>query len=250
MSETKQLLQDLREKFSLKGSIKGQEPSWKNTLTRAFINKSEKGEYDFPALQRENALTTIKRLLAESFSKGEKLDVIQFMLESGEKVEHTFGQWKVTMGKFGIEIDNLGDNGERRFYSMRPGGYDNPVRVAEPDLAFDVPDDLVLVDADGKQITLESINYTTKDISNGQKIENRQKISGIICRGENGPRSSLSNPDFLRIGDESGTNLKDDDFRNVRGLFNRVFWHMDTPKIIKTFQMVEGKRVDRTWYLS
>lgn len=84
-------------------------------------------------------------------------------------------QWTVdvndTTGEY--RICNLGLNGEKQFYEVVPGKYGEPIIVAEPDLAFDPPTNLLYVNAQRAE--------TTPD----------QKIAGIICK--DGPRFSLTN---------------------------------------------------------
>lgn len=93
---------------------------------------------------------------------------------------YKFGQWIIkgdddpNSEHFGYSISNRGPDGKRRFYEVVPGKYGQPIIVAEPDLAFEVPENLVYVNA-----------------TDGKSIKPEEKIAGIIC--QNGPRLSLSN---------------------------------------------------------
>lgn len=89
------------------------------------------------------------------------------------RVKHV--QWTVDVdegtGKYNIY--NPGDNNEKRFYEIVAGKYGQPIIVAEPELAFDPPANLLYVNV------------------NGENMKPDQKIAGIVCK--NGPRLSLSN---------------------------------------------------------
>lgn len=85
------------------------------------------------------------------------------------------GDWFVEVYKDNgyYEIFNVGPDDALRFYMVRAGQYGNPIIIAEPDLAFDVPS------------TLHCFN------SKNEKVVPDQKIAGIICK--DGPRLSLTN---------------------------------------------------------
>lgn len=200
-------------------SIDGQKPSMKNIFSRAFIDKQETG----------------------------KVDLLKLILENGEVLKHKFGQWEVTLTQHGCEINNLGPDGKRKFFSTIPMAYDMPGRVIEPDLAFDLPSGLSYVDAGtGTEIDLAGFIYKAKDVKTGEMKSFPQKIGGIICHGENGPRSSLSNPAFKRV--EESADLSETSFVDASGK-PLTYWH-PTSDGIKTFQIKDGLRVDQRWYLS
>ena len=85
-------------------------------------------------------------------------------------------QWTVdvndTTGEY--RICNLGPNGEKQYYEVVAGKYGEPIIVAEPDLAFYTPTNLLYVKAKGEGMSAPD-----------------QKIAGIIC--QDGPRFSLTN---------------------------------------------------------
>lgn len=234
-------LSNLREKFSLKGSIKEQEPSWKNTLTRALIGKRENGEVDWEALKRENDVSKLKSII-EKLGIGGKNSALSFMVEglkSEETMKLVFGQWTAVIGRFGVEFHNYDEQGRDKFYSSVPGEYNNPIRIVEPAYAFPLPKNFTYVNAgDGSEIDLTKLIYKTKNIHTGEIEQHPQLIGGIIFKDNEGKeilRTSFSNPLF--IATKPGEDLKDKPFTMM--LFNKeqsiTYWHL-TEDGIKIFQ--------------
>jgi hypothetical protein len=77
-----------------------------------------------------------------------------------------------------------------RFYAAVKVGDQPPVFVPEPTLAFQVSDELVYVDVDGRELAYVNVDGRMNNRPNG-------KISGIICQG--GHRFSLSAAVFKSI---------------------------------------------------
>lgn len=230
-SQASSFLSSLKEKLTLKGSIKNQEASWKNILTRALIAKKETG----------------------------KVDVLKLLLEGGEVLKQRFGQWEIALTKHGYEIHNHTETGSKRFYSIVPGAYDNPFRISEPDLSFDLPTqlhyvDAVRIDANSKlPLTLnpdKDLAYSVKNIRTGQVESRKQKISGIICKDGDKDvlRFSLSNAAFIESNSEAIKELKNEQFLNAKNEPTLVYWRR-TVDGIETVQMIEGQQVRRRWYL-
>jgi len=87
-------------------------------------------------------------------------------------------QWKLLADASAYNLSFENEEGTQLFYKVVPGKYGNPMIIAEPDLAFEVPNNVDYVDMNGrKEVPLE-------------------KIAGIVCRDNNRAvhRFSLSNP--------------------------------------------------------
>lgn len=148
---------------------------------------------------------------------------------------HKFGQWTIegdddpNSKDFGYGIFNRGPNGKRRFYKVVPGKYGQPIIVAEPDLAFKVPKNLVYVNTDGEIIRPE------------------EKIAGIIC--QNGPRLSLSNAKkqdiVIKVNDDSSIQVGEKKwwlstlFQKDKNRFRNydAYCVKEKPKFVKLFEL-------------
>ncbi|MFA6475387.1 MAG: hypothetical protein WCV88_04280 [Patescibacteria group bacterium] len=86
--------------------------------------------------------------------------------------EFSFVQWLLRVYTDRYEILNLSATGVKRFYAVIMGKYGQPILVADPDLAFDVP------------TCFQYVNI------NGDPVNPTEKIAGIICK--DGPRFSLT----------------------------------------------------------
>ncbi len=82
------------------------------------------------------------------------------------------GQWTFDFWGDNYLIANFGPDGVKRYFQIEKGPY-GPVIRAEPDLAFDAPDNLQYVNAKGEPSVPE------------------EKIAGIMC--DEGLRASLTN---------------------------------------------------------
>ncbi len=240
-------LSNLRDKLSLKGSIKNQEPSWKNTLTRALIGKRDIGKVDWEALKRENDVAKLKSII-EKLGIGGKDSALNFMtegLKDQETMKLVFGQWTAVIGRYGVEFHNYDEQGRDKFYSSVPGEYNNPIRIVEPSYAFPFPKNFTYVNAgDGSEIDLAKLIYKTRNIHTGEIEQHPQLIGGVIFKDNSGKelvRTSFSNPTFIKT--KPGESLEDKPFTMM--LFGRqqaiTYWHL-TEDGIKIFQKdADGK---------
>ena len=161
MSESKRFSQGWwKEKKSQEiNKIKGQDVSWKNLASRLVIDRLE------------------KRKDINSEDSNEK--------EINPEFERKFGQWTIKVNKDGYEFFNLEDSGKKRFYSLENGDFGQPLIIAEPDNAFEVPSGVTYANAKGEEIDKPA-----------------EKISGVICQDKDGSvvhRFSLSNPKAPRF---------------------------------------------------
>ena len=120
------------------------------------------------------------------------------------------GDWRVDVdledeeNGYPYSINNTNEDGAQQYYKVVPGPHGNPIIVAEPDLAFDVPASLDYVEATGETIPTPI-----------------ERIAGIICKqvGKVVERFSLSSPNKPAYElEEGGASL----------IIEGLRWHLHT----------------------
>lgn len=202
-----------------KESIEEQKPSIKNLLSRAFIGKLEGKKQNF-----------------------------QDLLLEGKELFSKHGQWTSVLNEQSYERKNLNSEGQEQFYTEVQGVYGNPLFIIERSKAFALPESLNYTNASGEAVDPSSMTFKYKDLQ-GKEVIAQHKIGGIICQSEelhkDDPRSSLSNPNFIEITE--GVPPENKSF--VDGKDKPITYWQKTSDGIKTFQIINGQRLDREWYL-
>jgi len=145
-----------------------------------------------------------------------------------------YGQWTLWGNDEEYGCFNEGEDGERRFYEMRMGQYENPIIVADPALAFSVPSGVECVDA------------------NGEPAKPVEKIAGVICKVANRVihRFNLTNlfASDVRIEEEGAVLVIQGVRWYLKGLFqkdaNRVigydgFYYLNKPEAVTVKELAD-----------
>ena len=130
-------------------------------------------------------------------------------------------------------ISNKNAEGVKQFYEVVPGKYGNPIIIAEPDLAFEAPESVDYIDAEGEKIPTPT-----------------ERIAGIICKQaekvmERFSLSSPNKPDYEL--EEGGASLIIAGLRwHLHTLFskdkNRIigfdgYYRPEKPKSVKVLEL-------------